>query len=80
MGKLAMQYNREQFDRTIDKLAGIYRDIKPLTPYQWRFNNQIDIYPSSCKYFDIKTKTWGEYYSNERLIGFLEAYFKGEVL
>jgi hypothetical protein len=79
MGKLAMQYNRQAFDKVIDKLQNKY-DITPLTPYQWRFNNKIDIYPSNCKYFEIDKQFWGEYYSNNKLEKFLEAYFKGEVL
>jgi len=78
MGKLAKQYNREEFDRVLDRLKHVY-DIMPLTPYQWRFNNAIDIYPSNCKYFDIATKVRGDYHSNKRLEEFLKAYFNGEV-
>lgn len=79
MGKLAMQYNRQAFDKVLDRLNQLY-DIVPLTPYQWRVNNKIDIYPSNCKYFELKNKLWGEYQSNKRLEKFLEAYFKGEVV
>ena len=75
-----MQYNREQFDKVLDELRQKYHPINPLTPYQWRFCEQIDIYPSSCKYFDLKTQTWGTYHSNSKLIDFLKAYFSGEVL
>lgn len=79
MGKLMKQFNREEFDKVLDQLQKLY-DIQPLTPYQWRFNNKIDIYPSSCKYFDIASKTRGDYPSNKRLPDFLVAYFKGQVL
>lgn len=78
MGKLAMQHNRQVFDEVLDSLKEIY-NINPLTPYQWRFNNKIDIYPSNCKYFELETRTWGEYQSNKRLKKFLEAYFRGEI-
>ena len=77
MGKLAKQYNRKEFHSILTILDKEY-DIVPLTVYQWRLNNQIDIYPSSCKYFDLRSKTWGEYNSNSQLQQFLGKWFSNK--
>jgi len=33
--------------------------VEHLTPYQFRVNGKVDIYPTSLKYFNIYTKVWG---------------------
>lgn len=75
MGKLAKQYNRKEFNKLLDDLDKIY-DITPLTIYQWRFNSVVDIYPSSCRFFDLRTGEWGDYQANNLLMKFLEGRLK----
>lgn len=75
MGKLAKQYNRKEFHKVLDELDKLY-DISPITVYQWRFNDVLDIYPSSCKYFDLRTKEWGDYQANNILLYFLKEKLK----
>lgn len=77
MGKLAKEYNRKEFNTLLDELDKLY-DITPLTVYQWRFNNKIDIYPSSCKFFDLEKKQWGEYQANNLLKKFLNEKLSNE--
>lgn len=77
MSKAYMRYNRKEFNPLLDELERIY-DIMPLTLYQWRFNSVIDIYPSSCKFFDLRSHEWGSYQSQDRLMQFLEERLNDE--
>lgn len=36
-------------------------DVKELTPYQWRINGVLDLYPVSRKWHDIKNNKRGSY-------------------
>lgn len=35
--------------------------VVELTPYQFRINNAVDIYPTNKKWFNLKIKQWGKY-------------------
>ena len=45
----------------IEALADKGYQVKKVTPYQYRINNRIDLFPTGGKYHDIKTGERGLY-------------------
>jgi hypothetical protein len=38
--------------------------VRRLTPYCYRINERLDLYPIKKRYFDIDTKEWGDYHDS----------------
>jgi hypothetical protein len=49
-------------------LKNLGYDVKQLTPYQFRINDEIDLYPIHNRYFKIRYKKWGGYKDAEEFI------------
>ena len=60
-------------DSKLIKLKNLGFQIKNLTPYQIRINNQLDIYWQSQRYHDVKKNKRGNYDNLEK---FIQKYFK----
>lgn len=58
---------RDKAISLMERLDKIYQ-IKILTPYQFRFNNEIDIYPTNQKYHILKSGKRGEYRNLEKFL------------
>lgn len=48
-------------DKQMQQLTALLYDVKKLTPYQYRINDALDIFPISSKYHDIKRNKRGRY-------------------
>lgn len=51
---------RDQFAKVIKEFRDLGFEVEKISPYQFRFNDSIDIYPSNKKYHNLKTKVRGE--------------------
>ena len=52
----------------LERLENAGYKIKLLTPYQFRIEDKVDIYPTSKKYHVLKTGERGNYYKLENFI------------
>lgn len=43
-------------------------EVRHMTEYQIRINNILDVYPTSKKYCNLRTKIWGQYESYKELV------------
>lgn len=47
-------------------------EMAHINDYQIRLNRDIDVYPTSKKYFDIKNKKWGVWTSVDDLLNLIK--------
>lgn len=43
-------------------------DFRMITDYQIRVDNKVDIYPTGKKYFNLRTKDWGQYETMDEIL------------
>jgi hypothetical protein len=51
---------RDKFFETIKEFERLGFEIRRLTPFQYRINECLDIYPSNKRYHDLKTGQRGD--------------------
>ncbi len=68
------QKNRKKEAREINKCK-LYDfcqvnnvELNPITDYQIRLNEKVDVFVTSKKLFDLQTKKWGIYENEEDLL------------
>lgn len=81
IGELFSEHRKAQKERRAERLPGRQGEIlalpehgftvTELTPYQFRVNGQIDLYPIHRRYHDVKKNKRGNY---RDALGFLKNY------
>lgn len=51
---------RQQFKQVIKEFREMGFEVQQISPFQFRFNECIDIFPSNKRYYDLKTFKWGD--------------------
>ena len=54
------QKRRGQFRETIKEFRDMGFDVKEVTPFQFRFNDSVDVYPSNKRYHDLTKGVRGD--------------------
>ncbi len=60
MNKIYKELNRQSFVNQIREIENEGNEVKQITPYQYRINGQLDIYPSSKRFFVLDNKKRGD--------------------
>ena len=58
--ELMRKKRRAQFRDTISEFQKLGFEVKEVTPFQFRFNDAVDIYPSNKLYHNLKTNVRGD--------------------
>lgn len=70
----AREWRRGRRSQFVPELEAEGLEVKQLTPYQFRVNGQLDIYPTNAKWHDLKTGQRGSFYDTN-LARFVRAHF-----
>lgn len=74
MSRYSKELNREEFRGKIQDIINECNEVREITPYQFRINEQLDIYPSSRKFCDVGEQKWGDI--EEDYVMFIVRFFK----
>lgn len=70
--KLLKKRNLSAAEEAFEILAAYDHDIRQLSPYHFRVNKRLDIWPSSKKAYDLRSHRKFEY---DDLVDFVMTYF-----
>ena len=73
--RMVNEKNRERRGKHIEALRFAGYDVKELTPYQFRVEGRLDIYPTNACWHDIETKERGSF-SGKNLKEFVVSYLQ----
>jgi hypothetical protein len=65
---------RYQFKEVIADFERMGFEVKEVSPFQYRFNDCVDIFPSNKRFYDLKTRERGDI-RGKNLNQFLREYF-----
>jgi hypothetical protein len=71
---MAFEFQRAQRIKELLKLKKEGFEIVELTPYQFRVNERLDIYPTRAKWHDVRLETRGDFLGVKADI-FVKKYF-----
>lgn len=67
------QSNREHFIDQLGYVGKIGFEVEPISEYQFRINDVLDIFPSNRKFHDLKNNKRGRY---NDFLKFVQKFFK----
>jgi hypothetical protein len=68
--------NLAQGKEDLEQLVALDFDVVPFSPYHFRINGRLDVWPSSKKWFD---KSTGRHNSYDSLIPFVQDFFTSTI-
>lgn len=67
MKKAARLHNLREGENTLEMLVALDFAVHQFSEYHFRINGRLDVWPTSRKYYDIKSHQKGTYHDLERL-------------